>query len=122
MAEYRFKIDENLPTEAVDILRLDGHEAVTVLDQDLGGSPDNHLMSVCRREERCIISLDTDFGDIRRYPPHEYHGIIVLRLKEHSRQNILNVLSSIVHLLRTEELKGCLWIADERKVRIRGSV
>lgn len=30
----RFKTDENIPTEAVDLLRAAGHDVVTVFDQD----------------------------------------------------------------------------------------
>jgi hypothetical protein len=33
----RFKVDENLPAEAVDAPRLAGYDALTVLDQSLGG-------------------------------------------------------------------------------------
>ena len=33
----RFKIDENLPVEAAELLRQAGHDAVTVLEQHLGG-------------------------------------------------------------------------------------
>ena len=34
----KFKIDENLPTEAADLLRSAGHDAVTVGEQRLGGA------------------------------------------------------------------------------------
>ena len=36
----KFKRDENLPGEGVQILRAAGHDAVTVLDQRMGGKPD----------------------------------------------------------------------------------
>lgn len=35
----QFKLDENLPDEAADLLRAAGHDALTVLDQHLGGGP-----------------------------------------------------------------------------------
>jgi len=47
----KFKIDENLPVEASTILTNAGHDAVTVVDQDLGGSTDLALPAVCQREE-----------------------------------------------------------------------
>ena len=34
----KFKLDENLPTEAAEVLCSAGHDAVTVLDQSLGGT------------------------------------------------------------------------------------
>jgi Domain of unknown function (DUF5615) len=35
----RFKIDENLPIEVAELLRAAGHDALTVLDQNLGAGP-----------------------------------------------------------------------------------
>ena len=42
----KFKLDENLPGEGVQILRAAGHDAVTVLDQRLGGKPDPEIFAV----------------------------------------------------------------------------
>jgi len=33
----KFKIDQNLPIEAVDLLAAAGHDAMTVYQQSLGG-------------------------------------------------------------------------------------
>lgn len=42
----RFKLDENLPIELVEAFREAGHDAVTVLDQDLGGARAPDLASL----------------------------------------------------------------------------
>ena len=76
----RFKLDENLPVELANMFREAGHDAVTVLDQDLLGAPDSDLASVCMHEGRVIVTLDTDFADIRTYPPGAYPGLVVFRL------------------------------------------
>lgn len=36
----KFKIDENLPVEVAELLRQAEHDAVTVLEQHLGGKAD----------------------------------------------------------------------------------
>ncbi len=46
----KFKINENLPAEAADILREAGHDALTMLNQRLLGSKDELLADICRRE------------------------------------------------------------------------
>ena len=46
----RFKIDENLPIEAAELLVAAGHDAVTVADQGMVGNPKTTLASVCQRE------------------------------------------------------------------------
>jgi hypothetical protein len=35
----KFKVDENLPTEAAELLASVGHDAMTVRDQHIVGSP-----------------------------------------------------------------------------------
>jgi hypothetical protein len=47
---YKLKVDENLPTDVVELLLLAGYDAVSVLDQQLGGSADPLLADVCQRE------------------------------------------------------------------------
>jgi predicted nuclease of predicted toxin-antitoxin system len=61
----KFKIDENLPLEIVDSLRRAGYDAFTVEDQGLKGATDFNIAAVCKKEGRIIVTLDTDFTDIR---------------------------------------------------------
>jgi hypothetical protein len=65
----RFKIDENLPVEAAQLLNAAGHEAATIHDQHMVGQPDPNVASVCLDETRALVTLDLDFSDIRTYPP-----------------------------------------------------
>ena len=76
----KFKLDENLPVEVAESLGKAGLDAVPVVAQDLGGRSDRDVISVCRNEDRALITLDIGFADIRLYPPESYPGIIVLRL------------------------------------------
>ena len=46
----RFKVDENLPVEAADLLQAAGHEATTIHDEHLVGQPDPNVAQVCRDE------------------------------------------------------------------------
>jgi predicted nuclease of predicted toxin-antitoxin system len=89
----RLKIDENLHEEVAGALRAEGHDAQTVYDEGLRGRPNQDIATVCRREQRVLVTLDLDFGNIRRYPPEKYPGLIVLRVVDQSRRHVLQVLS-----------------------------
>jgi len=56
------------------LLREAGHDAATVIEQHLGGQHDPDIAAVCRKEARAVVTLDTDFADIRTYPPEQYAG------------------------------------------------
>lgn len=76
-----FKIDENLPVDIAELLVNAGHDAKTVNKQRLQGARDSALISLCKSENRVLVTLDADFSDIKAYPPQEFAGIIVLRVR-----------------------------------------
>jgi predicted nuclease of predicted toxin-antitoxin system len=76
-----FKIDENLPKDAAELLRSHGFDAEIVQQEGLAGADDDVIARAIQRERRVLITLDLDFSDIRTYPPGQYSGIIVLRPK-----------------------------------------
>jgi predicted nuclease of predicted toxin-antitoxin system len=115
-----FKIDESLPVEAAALLRDRGHDAATVYDELLQGSPDDAIYEVCQVEQRVLISLDKDFADIRRYPPQSSAGCIVLRLARLDKASVLTALEQVAEVIAVEPLNQRLWIVDETRVRIRG--
>jgi predicted nuclease of predicted toxin-antitoxin system len=116
----KFKIDENLPVEVVKLLEDNGHDAVSVFQQNLSGTLDKRIAEVCQEEKRALITLDTDFSDIRTYSPDEFFGLIVLRLKRQDKPHVLSVVSRLINILLREPLDRRLWIVEEGRVRISG--
>ncbi len=116
----KFKFDENLPSDLGALLRADGHDAHSVLDEDLRGAPDPSIARVCQDEQRILITLDLDFAHIQNYPPQDYDGIIVLRLARQDRDTVLAIILRILTLLQTEPIARRLWIVDDDRTRIRG--
>jgi predicted nuclease of predicted toxin-antitoxin system len=53
-----------LHSDVAEALRTRGHDASTVHDQKMRGSPDSRLGAVCRAEGRAIVSLDLDFANV----------------------------------------------------------
>jgi predicted nuclease of predicted toxin-antitoxin system len=113
----RFKVDENLPREAVALLHDVGFEADTVRDQGLAGSADNIIANAVRSEGRALLTLDRGFGDIRMYPPREFAGIVVLRPKQRDKHSVLGLLRRLVPSFSHEQLEGLLWIVEPDRIR-----
>ncbi|HTL51895.1 MAG TPA: DUF5615 family PIN-like protein [Planctomycetota bacterium] len=115
----RFKVDENLPHDAVELLRTHGHDALSVSEQHLTGASDDKIASVCMQEKRALITLDLDFSDLRRYQPSQTAGIVVLRLAHQDKASIVATLTNLLPLLATSAPQGKLWIVEETQIRIR---
>lgn len=118
--QTRFKVDENLPVEVAELLREAGYDALTVHDENLAGARDPHFASVSQIEKRTLVTLDTDFADIGAYPPKDFPGIIVLRLKMQNKRHVIKIFERLVKMLPSERLEQRLWIVDEDRIRVRG--
>lgn len=100
----KFKIDENLPVDVAESLRDAGYDAATVWDERLNGASDAEIADVCRREERALITLDTDFANVQNYPPQQFPGLIVLRLQRQDKRHVLKVLERLIPVFETEPI------------------
>ena len=117
----RFLVDANMPRSTLALLASLGHHAEHVRDIGLGHAPDAEIAAHARKRESVIVTRDVDFADIRNYPPHEFNGIIVMRMPDDAvAQTIVNLLERF--LKETElaaQLPGHLVILESDRVRFR---
>jgi predicted nuclease of predicted toxin-antitoxin system len=93
------------------MLRLGGHDVATVREQNLSSTPDELLIDICRREDRCLVTLDRGFGNRLRYNPSDYSGIVLLRLHSQSKpQDLPAAVEILIRGLDAAEVAGKLWI------------
>jgi predicted nuclease of predicted toxin-antitoxin system len=59
----RFLANENFPLDAVEVLRLGGHD-VGWVRTDAPGSPDAVVLARAQAETRVLLTFDKDFGDL----------------------------------------------------------
>nr|VFJ57947.1 MAG: hypothetical protein BECKDK2373B_GA0170837_10697 [Candidatus Kentron sp. DK] len=74
----QFKLDENLGQRGKQMLADAGFDVATVMEEGLTSATDRDLIGVCRRENRCLITLDLDFSNPFVFPPEDYAGIAVI--------------------------------------------
>ena len=59
----RFLADENIPLPSVDVLRAAGHDVASV-SRDSPGLPDPEVLARAVSEDRIMVTLDRDFGEL----------------------------------------------------------
>jgi len=116
----RLKLDENLRAELVDDLRALGHSVDSVVSEGLGGRPDLAVARAARTARRVLLTLDKGLGDIRRFPPRAYAGLVVLRISRTGRGKIRRaVLDAVPRLMTYRRFTGRLLIVTDSAVRLR---
>jgi predicted nuclease of predicted toxin-antitoxin system len=86
----RFFVDANLPRSVTALLIRLGHQVEFARDASLGAATDMEIAVHVQKTSAALLTRDLDFGDVRRYPPEDYNGIVVLRLPDDTIRPPLN--------------------------------
>jgi predicted nuclease of predicted toxin-antitoxin system len=115
----KWKLDENMPAEVISDLRAAGQDVETVVSEGLGGADDVLVARKASEEGRILVTLDMDLADIRRFPPTDYAGIVVLRLGKEGKSAVRRALQQALGALMSQPLEGRLAIVSHDGVRLR---
>lgn len=115
----RVKVDEDLPRAAVQMLRDRGYEAVSVLDQRMGGWKDPALWQAVQAEQRFLVTADKGFADIRVHPPGTHAGVLLLRPDQDGIRPVIELLELVLENYALEALAGTVIVVTPRGIRIR---
>jgi len=114
----RFKLDENFGVSIQKIFQDQGHDCLTVRDENLLGVRDSEVLSVATDEKRVLVTMDHDFGNVFSYPPHEASGIAVINPPGRSSLAVLHTLIlTLIEALNTRNIHGRLWIVEPGRIR-----
>jgi predicted nuclease of predicted toxin-antitoxin system len=119
----KLKLDENFSPALTDLFADAGFDAHSVLSEDLSGATDLIVYETICAEKRILITFDTDFCNILRFPPEATEGIVVIRPNRPINLAAIHLLAlQVLNLLATRDPKGCLWVLEPNKLRIRKPV
>jgi predicted nuclease of predicted toxin-antitoxin system len=116
----KFLVDENLSPRLAELLIKSGHDAVHVRDLDAAGAPDTDIVSLAVRDERVIISADTDFGALLANSRATKPSVILVRaLIDRRPPELAGILIANLDVL-TEHLRSGAVVAFTRTdIRVR---
>ncbi len=117
----RIKLDENMPAGLVQVLLKLGHHVDTVPQEGLTSASDDLIWQAAQDSQRFLITQDLDFSDVRRFAPGTHHGVLLVRLRQPSRQTLTKKVKTIFENEQVETWIGGFTVATQHKIRVRRS-
>ena len=112
-------LDENLSSQQAVFLREEGYDALSVAEAGLSGQPDIIVRDFAIASGRILITLDSDFGNILRFPPGDTPGVIRLKIHPPTEEAIREQVLKTLRVLKDTSLVGCLAVSHGDIIRIR---
>lgn len=94
----RFLVDECAGPLVGRWLRDQGHEVFSVFDEARGIS-DEEVLNKAVSENRILITVDKDFGEMIYRERREHCGVILLRLSDERALNKVRVISQLLEII-----------------------
>ena len=117
----RLKLDENMPSRLVPLLRVQGHDVHTAREESLLGAEDIDVWQAAQREARAVITTDLDYGLLAETTSGHF-GLAILRPDNPRAVVIAAIATRVTAVVPAEAWRGRTIIADERRLRFRPPV
>jgi len=113
----RFLFDENVDLRLLAFLTSLGHEVSSVVSRPPRGRPDDLVLALATEEKRILLTNDRDFGELIFRQQHPHSGVVLLRLKDESLENVQSRLEyTLIH--HKDQLHHFV-VITQKNVRIR---
>ena len=113
----KVKLDHNLSRHLRETLEKFGHDVDTAFDEGLARATDKEVLHEATGQGRILFTLDSDFLNLKTYPPKNHGGVVVFRP---TRQGALAISNIVEAFVRSADLrKYCKRTAVVERTRIR---
>lgn len=116
----RFLIDNALSPAVGEALTLAGHDAVHVRTLQMHAASDEEIFDLAAREQRIVVSADTDFGTLLAIRKQASPSVILFRHgSQHRPADQATLLQANLPQLADALESGSIVVIQPDRVRVR---
>jgi len=115
----KFLIDNALSPQIAQILRDHGHDAVHVRDLGLNRASDEIIIELALKQERILLSADTDFGTLLALWGRQGPSFILLRESDKKPHRQAARIIENLPFIQNDLRQGAIVVFEDHRIRIR---
>jgi predicted nuclease of predicted toxin-antitoxin system len=116
----KFCIDNALSPVFAKKLREYGHDVIHVRDINMHKCSDEEIFEFSKKEDRVIVSADTDFGTILALRNEAFPSVIIFRrTKDRKPLEQVALLMSNLEQIEADLRRGSVVIIEDSRIRVR---
>jgi len=114
----KIKLDHNISRHLKDTLEKFGHDVDTAFDEGLAGVTDKELLHEASNQARILFTLDTDFLNLKIYPPRNHGGVVVFRPTRQGALAISNIVEAFIRSADLKKYRKRTAVVERTRIRI----
>ena len=115
----RFLCDMGVSLRVLEWLPAGGHDASHLREQGLHRLPNGAIFRKAFAEQRIVLTLDLDFGELVSASADQIVSVIVFRLHDTRTQHVIDRLATVLSQSAAVLVAGCIIVVEEGRHRVR---